>query len=144
MRALEDQGCGPGPVRIPHSSNCAIGMAKAMQLAGGDNYIQAATDADKRIGADTAPLNVYSERCGGTARLAQLKRKASEITRSTCETFAYCTSRTSSIEGTAMPISAFSTVRDILIGLFNCINCVICIMYIFMHKMHNNAGRLLP
>ena len=55
-----------------------------MQLAGGDNYIQAATDADKRMGTDTAPLNVYSERCGGTARRAQLKRKASEITRSAC------------------------------------------------------------
>ena len=46
-------------------------MEKAMQLAGGDNYIQAATDADKRMGTDTAPLNVYSERCGGTARRAQ-------------------------------------------------------------------------
>ena len=33
MRALEDQGSGPGPVRIPHSSNCAIGMDKAMQLS---------------------------------------------------------------------------------------------------------------
>jgi len=30
-------------------------MEKAMQLAGGDNYIQAATDADKRMGTDTAP-----------------------------------------------------------------------------------------
>jgi len=108
MRALEDQGTGPGPFRIPHSSNCAIGMAKAMQLAGGDTYIQAAIDADKRMGTDTAPLKVYSERCGGTARRAQLKRKASEITRSACETFAYCTSRTSSIL-----LSAFSNVRDI-------------------------------
>ena len=62
MRALEDQGSGPGPVRIPHSSNCAIGMAKAMQLAGGDTYIQAAIDADKRMGTDTAPLKVYSIR----------------------------------------------------------------------------------
>ena len=26
-----------------------------MQLAGGDNYIQAATDADKGMGTDTAP-----------------------------------------------------------------------------------------
>ena len=94
-------------MRIPHSSNCAIGMAKAMQLAGGDTYIQAATDADKRMGTD------FSERCGGTARRAQLKRKASEITRSACETFAYCTSRTSSIEDTAMLLSPFSNVRDI-------------------------------
>ena len=31
--ALEDQIAGPGPVRIPHSSNCAIGMDKAMQLS---------------------------------------------------------------------------------------------------------------
>ena len=60
--ALEDQVAGPGPVRIPHSPNFAIGMDKAMQLAGGDNYIQAATDADKRMGTDTAPLNLYSER----------------------------------------------------------------------------------
>ena len=33
IRALEDQGAGPGPVRIPHSSNCAIGMDKAMRLS---------------------------------------------------------------------------------------------------------------
>ena len=32
-RALEDHGAGPGPVRILHSSNCAIGMDKAMQLS---------------------------------------------------------------------------------------------------------------
>ena len=37
-------------------------MDKAMQLTGGDNYIQAAIDADKRMGTDTAPLKVYSER----------------------------------------------------------------------------------
>ena len=114
MKALEAQGSGPGPVRIPHSSNCAVGMAKAMQLAGGNNYIQAAIDADKRMGTDSAPLKVYSERCGGTARRALLKRKASEITRSACETFAYCTSRTSSIEDTAMLLSTFSNVRGIL------------------------------
>ena len=30
-------------------------MEKATQLAGGDNYIQAATGADKRMGTDTAP-----------------------------------------------------------------------------------------
>ena len=56
--ALKDQGAGhgvPGPVIIPHSSNCSIGMEKATQLAGGDNYIQAPTDADKRMGTDTAP-----------------------------------------------------------------------------------------
>ena len=88
-------------------------MEKAMQLAGGDNYIQAATDADKRMGTDTAPLNVYSERCGGTARRAQLKRKASEITRSACETFAYCTSRTTSIQDTAMLLSTYANVGDI-------------------------------
>ena len=111
MRAQEDQG---GPVRIPHSSNCAIGMANAMQLAGRDTYIQAAIDDEKRMGTDTAPLKVYSERCGGTARRAQLKRKASEITRSACETFACCTSRTSAIEDTAMLLSTFSNVRDIL------------------------------
>ena len=67
----------------------------------------------KRMGTDTAPLKVYSERCGGTARRAQLKRKASEITRSASETFAYCTSRTSSIEDTSMLLSAFSNVRYI-------------------------------
>ena len=39
IRSLEDQSSGPGPVRIPHPSNCAIVMDKAMQLAGGDNYI---------------------------------------------------------------------------------------------------------
>ena len=88
-------------------------MAEAMQLAGGDTYIQAAIDADKRMGTDTAPLKVYSERCGGTAKRAQVKRKASEITRSVCETFANGTLRTSSIQDTAMLLAAFVNVRDI-------------------------------
>ena len=120
-------------------------MEKAMQLAGGDNYIQAATDADKRMGTDTAPLNVYSERCGGTARRAQLKRKASEISRSACETFAYCTSRTTSIQDTAMLLSTYANVSYILNSsnlLRNVHN-----LYIlhnmhnlhYMHKTHNNA-----
>ena len=81
-----------------------------MQLAGGDNYIKAATDADKRVGTDTAPLNVYSEPYCRTARRAQLKRKASEITRSGCETFAYCTSRITSIQDTAMLLYTYANV----------------------------------
>ena len=91
----------------------AIGMMKAMELAGGDSYIQAALDADKRLRTESAPLNVYSERTGGAARKERLKRKASDITRSACETFAYCTSRTTTIEDTAMLLSAFANVSDI-------------------------------
>lgn len=109
-------GAGPALVQNhdagippPH----AIGMMKAMELAGGDSYIQAALDADKRLRTESAPLNVYSERTGGAARKERLKRKASDITRSACETFAYCTSRTTSIEDTAMLLSAFTNVSDI-------------------------------
>ena len=40
MRAREDQGSGPGPVRIPHS--------KAMQLAGGNTYIRK-TETDRKV-----------------------------------------------------------------------------------------------
>ena len=102
------------------------------------------------MGTDTAPLKVYSERCGGTARRAQLKRKASEISRSACETFAYCTSRTtsiSSIQDTAMLLSTYANVSYILNSsnfklLRNVHN-----LYIlhnmhnlhYMHKTHNNA-----
>ena len=57
--SIRRQHKSPGPVRIPHSSNCAIGMAKAMQLAGGDTYIQAAINAD--WGLTLPPLKVYSE-----------------------------------------------------------------------------------
>ena len=42
----------------------AVGMMKAMQLAGGDDYIQATLDADKRLGTDRLRLKVYSERTG--------------------------------------------------------------------------------
>ena len=58
----------------------AVGMMKAMQLAGGDDYIQATLDADKRLGTDRLRLKVYSERTGGTARKERLKRKAADIT----------------------------------------------------------------
>ena len=92
----------------------AVDMMKAMQLVGGDDYIQAALDADKRLGTDRLRLKVYSERTGGTARKERLKRKAADITRSACETFAYCTSRTTSIEDTAMLLSAFANVSDTL------------------------------
>ena len=34
MRALDDQGSGPGPVRIPHSLNGAIGMASYSEERG--------------------------------------------------------------------------------------------------------------
>ena len=58
----------------------AVGMMKAMQLVGGDDYIQAALDADKRLGTDRVRLEVYSERTGGTARKERLEQKAADIT----------------------------------------------------------------
>lgn len=113
----EEQTDGLGP-DLPQDAGIppprAIGMKKAMQLAGGDDYIQAALDADKRLGTYSVPLKLYTERTGGAARRERLKRKASDITRSECESFAFCTSRTTSIEDTAILLSAFANVSDIL------------------------------
>ncbi len=63
----EEETDGPSPALVRDagiSPPRAIGMMKAMQLAGGDDYIQAALDADKRLGTDSVPLNVYSEQTG--------------------------------------------------------------------------------
>ena len=52
---LADQGTGPDQ-DAGISPPRAIGMIKAMPQAGGDNYIQAALDADKRMGSDSGQL----------------------------------------------------------------------------------------
>ena len=79
-----------------------------MAAAGGPNYTNALKEADARTGV--GPLNIPCERCGGESRRQLLKRKAHDITRSTAEMFAYCTSRTTSIIDSADLISSFCNV----------------------------------
>ena len=82
-------------------------MRKAMEISGAD-FRRAMENADSKTGPH--PLNIPSERCGGEGRRALLKRKASHISRSSCEIFAYCASRTTSIEDASMLLSAVGNV----------------------------------
>ena len=81
-----------------------------MRLSGGprSDLIQAMEGADGATGP--GPLRIPSERCGGESRRAALKRKVTHISRSTAEIFAYCTSRTLSIEDAAQLLSAVTNV----------------------------------
>jgi hypothetical protein len=79
-----------------------------MAAVGGPNYVNALKEADARTGVE--PLDIPFERCGGESRRMLLKRKAHDITRSTAEMFAYCTSRTTSIGDAAEIISSFGNV----------------------------------
>ena len=84
-------------------------MRKAVQMSGAD-FRRAMANADSITGREPETLNIPSERCGGESRRAALKRKASDISRSACEAFAYCSSRTTSIEDSSMLLSAIGNV----------------------------------
>ena len=58
------------------------------------------------------PRHVPSERPGGESRREILKSRATNISRSVCENFAYATSRTISEEDTAAILETFSNVRQ--------------------------------
>jgi hypothetical protein len=103
----------PSPPAVPNLPNAAAAipppdMRRTMAAVGGPNYTNALQEADARTGQ--APLNIPFERCGGESRRQLLKRRAHDITRSTAEIFAYCTSRTTSIQDTGEILSAFGNV----------------------------------
>jgi hypothetical protein len=95
-------------------------MCKAMLQAGGPNYQKVLQDADIQMVPHAG--NITSERCGGEARRAILKRKARFITRSAAETFAYCTSNTVANEDAADILQTFTKV---------CNNCLLLFSVIF-------------
>ena len=103
----------PSPPAVPNLPNAVAAipppdMRRTMAAVGGPNYTNALQEADARTGL--APLNIPFERCGGESRRQLLKRRAHDITRSTAEIFAYCTSRTTSIQDTGEILSAFGNV----------------------------------
>jgi hypothetical protein len=103
----------PSPPAVPIMPNAAEAipppdMRRTMAAVGGPNYTNALNEADARTGV--APLDIPCERCGGESRRESLKRRAHDITRSTAEIFAYCTSRTTSIEDSAEILSTFGNV----------------------------------
>ena len=96
---------------IPPPAAAAIpppDMRRTMAAVGGTNYMNALKEADARTGE--GPLNIPCERCGGESRRQLLKRRAHDISRSTAEIFAYCTSRTTSIDDSAEILSSFGNV----------------------------------
>ena len=83
-------------------------MRTVMQRTGGPDYENMIRELDDHMGPGE---HVFpSERCGGGARRLLLKRKASEMSRSLSETFAYLTSTTASIEEAAAILQTFGNV----------------------------------
>ena len=94
----------------PSSSQpCRLDMRKVMLAAGGLNYKTVLRDTDIHIGPDSE--NFPSERCGGEARRANLKRKARYIMLSVAKTFVYCTLNTVSIEDAGDISQTFANVN---------------------------------
>ena len=79
-------------------------------------HMSSSYDLDKvfRMAENVPPIprHVLSERPGGESRREILKSRATNISRSVCETFAYATSRTISEEDTAAILETFSNVRQ--------------------------------
>ena len=94
----------PPPARVPALPD----MRKVMQVAGGPNYGDILREVDDHFGPDAD--GIPSERCGGESRRPLLKRKASQISRSVAETFAYLTSKTASQEEAAQILEGFGNV----------------------------------
>ena len=92
---------------------------------GGPDYLAVLHNTDEYMGPHSG--KIPSERCGGEARLANLKRKASNIAQSVAETFAYCTLKTVSIEEAANIFETFGNV---------CYICIICENKYYMHRKH--------
>jgi len=76
---------------IIHGVQETLDVRKVMAMAGSrDSLVQLSTHLDQTMpGADT----VHSIRGKSTGRRATLKRKAAEITRSSCETFSFLTTK---------------------------------------------------
>ena len=108
-------------------------MRKTMQAAGGPNieHVMRAIDTDMGPNPDPIP----SERCGGELRRASLKRKASRISRSAAEVFAFLTSKTSSIEEAADVLESFGNVSFCALFLF-AYTAYKRILYMFLHILH--------
>ena len=102
---VDPQEALPPPAPAPQRQ---ADMRKTMQAAGGPNIEHVIRAIDTDMGPNPDPIP--SERCGGELRRASLKRKASRISRSTAETFAYLTSKTSSIEEAADVLETFGNV----------------------------------
>ena len=77
------------------------------------DLLAAMEKADLATGPD--PLRIPSQRCGGESRGELLNGKAAHISRQTSEIFAYCTSRTMSIEAAAQLLSA---VTNVVVGTY--------------------------
>ena len=105
-------------------SHADLDMRKVMLAAGGLNYKTVLRDTDIHIGPDSETVlrdtdihigpdseNFPSERRGGEARRANLKRKARYIMLSIAKTFVYCPLNTVSIEDAGDIFQTFANVN---------------------------------
>jgi hypothetical protein len=137
-QSLPSPGNSPPPedlLQSPVVPSQAADMCKAMLQAGGPNYQKVLQDADIHMG--THSENIPSERCGGEARRAILKRKARYITRSAAETFAYCTSNTVANEDAADILQTFTNVR------INCLPLFSVIVSYILHAVSDTAYAMI-
>ena len=88
-----------------------LDMREVMRAAGGPNFLTVLHNTDVHMGPHSD--KIPSERCGGEARRANLKRKARHIARSAAETFAFSTLRTVSIEEAADILETFGNVSGL-------------------------------
>lgn len=83
-------------------------MRTVMRKVGGPDYEEILRELDDHLGPGN---HVFpSERCGGEARRLLLKRKASKMSRSLSETFAYLTSKTASAQEATDVLQTFGNV----------------------------------
>ena len=92
-----------------------VDMIPIMQACGGPGLLIAARGLDAKM-PDSQRL-VPSVRAGGETRRETLKRKAKDISRSSSEIFAFCTSETVSQGAAAKLLSAVGNVS---------ILCIVC------------------
>ena len=86
-------------------------------------------------------VEVPSLCCMGESRVAELKRRAEPFSRSTCETFSFCTSKTLSSEDTRQVLETFCNVSLTSIFDYPISNSVLCQIDIRIIIMIALAGR---
>ena len=118
----------PPPPAVP--SNADLDMRKVMLAAGGPNFETVLHDADIQMPVGPDSQIIPSERCGGEARQANLKRKARYITQSVAKTFAYCTLNTVSAENAADILQTFANAQMCVCVIQVVIILAYCFMYI--------------
>jgi hypothetical protein len=121
--APDPQAPLPGPASTP-----PFHFMNFISKTGGANFQTCIKDMDRQM--QDYPLHVPSERPGGHARRELLKQRASTISRSQAEAFAFSTSKTLSLEDTDDFLQAFGNVIQHIQVVNLCEVCIITSKFI--------------